>query len=378
MTQDRFNQAFVLLLLLFISAVFLAMVWPFLMTILLAGIFSALTRPLNRWLEARFGGRRSLAAAVSLLLIVFGVLLPLAGLVGAVTGEAIKVGATVKPWVQKQLSQPAEFSELLEKIPFYERILPYKETILLKAGELVGRFSSFLINSLSSVTVMTAQFIFMLFIFLYTMFFFLVDGDRILSWIMRYLPLKQEDGERMLDRFTSVTRATLKGVAVIGILQGTLTGAAFAVIGIPSFIFWGTVTAVMSLVPGIGTAIVWLPASIILASNGHYGQAVGLFAFCSLVVGGLDNFLRPRLVGQDTRLHELMILFGTLGGIMMFGVAGIIIGPIVAALVVTVWEIYGVVFQNELPKGTPPAAEDPERKDSRILLAAEDSETKKS
>ncbi len=378
MTQDRFNQAFVLLLLLFISAVFLAMVWPFLMTIIMAGIFSALTRPLNRWLEARFGGRRSLAAAVSLLLIVFGVLLPLAGLVGAVTGEAIKVGATVKPWVQKQLSQPAEFSELLEKIPFYERILPYKETILLKAGELVGRFSSFLINSLSSVTVMTAQLIFMLFIFLYTMFFFLVDGDRILGWIMRYLPLKQEDGERMLDRFTSVTRATLKGVAVIGILQGTLTGAAFAVIGIPSFIFWGTLTAVMSLVPGIGTAIVWLPASIILASNGHYGQAIGLFAFCALVVGGLDNFLRPRLVGQDTRLHELMVLFGTLGGIMMFGVAGIIIGPIVAALVVTVWEIYGVVFQNELPKGNPPAAGDPEREDSRILLAAEESETKKS
>jgi predicted PurR-regulated permease PerM len=203
------------------------------------------------------------------------------------------------------------------------------------------------------------------------MFFFLVDGDRILNWIMRYLPLKQEDGARMLDRFTSVTRATLKGVAVIGILQGTLTGAAFAVIGIPSAIFWGTVTAVMSLVPGIGTAIVWLPASIILASSGHYGQAIGLFAFCSLVVGGLDNFLRPRLVGQDTRLHELMILFGTLGGIMMFGVAGIIIGPIVSALVVTVWEIYGVAFKDSLPAKTPaPGPVDPRQgPDERILLA---------
>jgi predicted PurR-regulated permease PerM len=371
MIQDRFNQAFVLLLLLFISAVFLAMVWPFLMTIIMAGIFAALTRPLYRWLERRFGGRRSLAAAVTLLLIVFVVLLPLAGLIGAVTGEALKVGETVKPWVQKQLRQPAEFSQLLEKIPFYDSIRPYQEPILLKAGELVGRFSSFLINSLSSVTVMTAQFIFMLFIFLYTMFFFLVDGDRILNWIMRYLPLKQEDGARMLDRFTSVTRATLKGVAVIGILQGTLTGAAFAVIGIPSAIFWGTVTAVMSLVPGIGTAIVWLPASIILASSGHYGQAIGLFAFCSLVVGGLDNFLRPRLVGQDTRLHELMILFGTLGGIMMFGVAGIIIGPIVSALVVTVWEIYGVAFKDSLPAKTPaPGPVDPRQgPDERILLA---------
>jgi predicted PurR-regulated permease PerM len=374
MIQEKFNQAFVLLLLLLISAVFLAMVWPFLMTIIMAGIFSALARPLYRWLNRRFGGRSSLAAAVTLLLIIFVVLLPLAGLLGAVTAEAIKVGETVRPWVQKQLSQPAEFSELLQKIPFYDRILPYKETILLKAGELVGRFSSFLINSLSSVTVMTAQFIFMLFIFLYTMFFFLVDGERILNWIMRYLPLKQEDEERMLDRFTSVTRATLKGVAVIGILQGILTGAAFAVIGIPSAIFWGTVTAVMSLVPGIGTAIVWLPASIILASSGHYGQAIGLFVFCSLVVGGLDNFLRPRLVGQDTRMHELMILFGTLGGIMMFGVAGIIIGPIVAALVVTVWEIYGVAFKDALPAQAPASGPaEPQGSDERILLAKDKS-----
>jgi predicted PurR-regulated permease PerM len=181
----------------------------------------------------------------------------------------------------KNSYQPAAFSDLLEKIPFYERLLPYKETILQKAGELVGRLSSFLINSLSSVTVMTAQLIFMLFIFLYTMFFFLVDGDRILYRMLYYLPLKPEDEERMLDRFTSVTRATLKGVAVIGILQGVLTGCAFAVIGIPSSIFWGTITAVMSLVPGIGTAIVWLPASIILASGGHYGQAIGCLSLQS-------------------------------------------------------------------------------------------------
>jgi predicted PurR-regulated permease PerM len=99
--------------------------------------------------------------------------------------------------------------------------------------------------------------------------------------------------------------------------------------------------------------------------------------FCILVVGGVDNFLRPRLVGKDTRMHELLILFGTLGGIIMFGVAGIIIGPIVAALVVTVWEIYGVAFQAELPHGSAPPSGDPQQEDSRILLAAGDSETKK-
>jgi predicted PurR-regulated permease PerM len=377
MSQINFNKAFVVLLLLFITAVFLAMIWPFLMTIIMAAIFSGLTRPMYRGLKRGLGGRSSLAAALSLVVIVFGVLLPLAALLGAVTGEGIKVSQAVKPWIQRQLAEPAEFSDLLKKIPFYDHILPYKETIFMKAGEMVGRLSSFLINSLSSVTVMTAQFIFMLFIFLYTMFFFLVDGQRILSGILHYLPLKPEDQERMLDKFTSVTRATLKGIAVIGMIQGALVGAAFAVVGFPSSIFWGTVAAVMSMVPGIGTAIVWLPGVIILGMGGHYGAAIGLLLFCILVVGGVDNFLRPRLVGKDTRMHELLILFGTLGGIIMFGVAGIIIGPIVAALVVTVWEIYGVAFQDELPKGSGPASGDPEQKDSRILLAAEDPESKR-
>ncbi len=378
MSHDKFNKTFIVLLLLFITSVFLAMIWPFLMTILMAAIFSALTRSLYRCLKDWFGGRSSLAASLTLFLLFFGILLPLVGLLGAVTAEGIKVSQTAKPWIQKQISEPAEFSDLLKKIPFYENILPYKETIFLKAGELVGRLSTYLINSLSSVTVMTAQFIFMLFIFLYTMFFFLVDGRQILSGILHYLPLKQEDQERMLDKFTSVTRATLKGIAVIGMLQGSLVGAAFAAVGFPSAIFWGTVAAVMSMVPGIGTAIVWLPGVIILFMGGHYGAGIGLLAFCILVVGGIDNFLRPRLVGKDTRMHELLILFGTLGGLIMFGVAGIIIGPIIAALVVTVWEIYGVAFQDVLPgRSSPAPAEQKQTPEApRILLASEDSESK--
>jgi predicted PurR-regulated permease PerM len=376
MSQEKFNKAFVVLLLLFITAVFLAMVWPFLMTILMAAIFAALTLPLYRRLKHWLGGRSSLAAALSLFLVFFGILLPLVALLGAVTAEGIKVSQAVRPWIQKQLTEPAAFSDLLKEIPFYEHILPYKETIFLKAGEMVGRLSTYLINSLSSVTVMTAQFIFMLFIFLYTMFFFLVDGREILSGILHYLPLKPEDQERMLGKFTSVTRATLKGIAVIGLIQGAMVGAAFAAVEFPSAIFWGTVAAVMSMVPGIGTAIVWLPGVIILFMGGHYAAAMGLLVFCILVVGGIDNFLRPRLVGKDTRMHELLILFGTLGGIIMFGVAGIIIGPIIAALVVTVWEIYGVAFQDELPRRAEPAGGGPAQEDSRILLAAEDPEPK--
>jgi predicted PurR-regulated permease PerM len=191
--------------------------------------------------------------------------------------------------------------------------------------------------------------LFMAFAMLYTMFFFLMDGDKLLHKILYYLPLKDEDEQRMLDKFTSVTRATLKGTAVIGILQGGLAGIAFWVVGIPSAVFWGTIMAVLSIIPGIGTTLVWGPAVIILAAGGNFFKAGGLGIFCALVVGSIDNLLRPILVGKDTQMHELMIFFSTLGGIIMFGVMGMIIGPIVAALFITIWEIYGVAFKDFLP-----------------------------
>jgi len=349
MNKEAINKWVLLLLVFFISALFLSMIRQFLMAIFLAGIFSALSYPLYRRFEKWFKDRRSLASLATLFLIVVVVILPLGGLLGIVTGQAIKVGETATPWVAKQLSQPDAISDALKSLPFYDKIEPYRNLILTKAGELVGYISGFLINRLRSVTLGTVNFIFMLFIMLYTMFFFFMDGPKLIDKILYYLPLKDHDERLMLNKFTSVTRATLKGTAVIGILQGGLAGAAFAVVGIDSAVFWGTIMAVLSFIPGIGTALVWGPAVIILAATGHPTKAIGLGVFCAAVVGSIDNLLRPALVGRDTQMHELMILFGTLGGIIMFGVVGIIIGPIIAALFVTVWEIYGVAFQDVLP-----------------------------
>ena len=349
MNKETANRFVLLLVVLFITAVFLSMVRPFLMAILLAGIFSALAHPLYSRFKRSFGGRRSLASITTLLLIVVVILLPLGALMGIVTAQAIKVGQSVTPWIKKQISEPAAASELLQSIPFYDRIEPYRGIIWSKAGEFAEAASRYLIDSLSSATMGTLHFLFLAFILLYTMFFFLMDGDKLLSKILYYIPLQDQDERRLLERFTSVTRATLKGTAVIGVMQGGLAGLGFWVTGIPSAVFWGTIMAVLSIIPGIGTALVWGPAAIILAVSGHYIKAIGLTLFCVIVVGSLDNFLRPRLVGKDTQMHELLILFGTLGGIALFGVLGIIIGPIVAALFVTVWEIYGVAFQDILP-----------------------------
>ena len=349
MRYEIVNKSVLLLVLFFISAIFLSMIRFFLMAIFLAGLFSALAHPLYRRFERWFKGRSSLASLTTILLIIFFLLLPLAGLMGIVMNQAIKVGHSVTPWVQKQIAEPDAFFTSLKSLPYFDQIAPYREILIQKAGELVGGISGFLINSLSSATLGTMTFLFTTFVLLYTMYFFLMDGDKLINKILYYLPLENEDEQRMMARFTSVARATIKGTAIIGVLQGSLAGIAFVVAGIPSPVFWGMIMVLLSILPGIGTALVWVPAVIILGAAGHMGKAIGLAVFCGAVVGSLDNFLRPMLVGKDTQMHELLIFFSTLGGIMMFGAVGFIIGPIIAALFVTAWDIYGISFADILP-----------------------------
>jgi predicted PurR-regulated permease PerM len=367
MERETVSKIVLLLIVVFISAIFFAMIRSFVMVIVLAGIFSAMMRPMYlRFLEW-FRNRRIPASLATIFVIVFLVLAPLGFLAGIVTNQAINVGQSVRPWIQEQISNPSMLDDLMLSLPFAEQIHPYREEILRKGGEIVGTVSGYLLNSFQAITLGTVNFLFLTFIFLYTTFFFLIDGIKVLEKVLYYLPLKDRDERRMLNKFTSVTRATLKGTAVIGLVQGGLAGLALWTVGVESALFWSVVMFLLSVVPGIGSALVWGPAALFLAIGGHYGKALFLVAFCGVVVGSADNFLRPMLVGKDTQMHELMILFGTLGGIMLFGIAGIVVGPIIAALFVTVWEIYGIVFRDILPEvgafgepGEPKSKEDEE------------------
>jgi len=359
------SKAFLLLLVATITLTFLSMIKAFIMAVLLAGIFSSLAHPVYRRINHWFGGHRSAASIVTLVMIVLVIILPLGFMLGMVTGEAIKVGESVSPWVQDKLSHPDEVIVWLQGIPYYEKIAPYEDDILTRAGQAVSVLSKFLINNLSHATTGTVHFLFMLMIMLYSMYFFLMDGGKLIDLILYYLPLEDREERRLLDKFSSVTRATLKGTAVIGALQGGLAGLAFAVVGIPSAVFWGTLMVVLSVIPGIGTGLIWVPAVAILIAGGNLAKGIGLALFCGLIVGSIDNVVRPRLVGKDTQMPDLLIMLGTLGGIMMFGVLGLILGPIVAALFVTVWEIYGVVFKDMLPPGRPPVTSPTPEGDNR-------------
>lgn len=351
MINDRYRKAFLLFLVVGVSAAFLVMLRPFLVTILMAAVFSGLVYPLYAQLKRGLGGHAIIASAFTLLLLLVLVVAPLIGMVGVVVNQAIRVTNSVRPVVQRLVNEPTYLGQQLERIPFIETVQPYREQILTSAGETVGAVGNFIVGWLSDTTRGTVTFVIHFFLLLYTMLFLLMDGPRMLTAILRHLPLRDQEKEQMKDRFLSVTRATIKGTIVIGIIQGSMSGLAFWVAGIPDALFWTVVMIVLAVIPVIGAALVWVPACLILLATGEVLTAVLLAAFCSLIVGSVDNVLRPRLIGRDTRMHDLLILFSTLGGLMTFGPAGFIIGPVLAGLFVTTWEI----FSGTTPDVTPAA-----------------------
>ena len=367
--SERFRQAFILILAIAISAVFFSMIRGMLIALLMGAIIAGMTYPIYRRLLRRSRNREALSAILTMLMILLVIIIPLLGLLSIVAAQAIEVSNTVstkfddftresstnaalisEPGTDELISEPDRLGELLKKLPYYDEIKAHRGTIIQKVGEFAGEAGKFMAGALTAATKGAVSFFFGLFIMLYAMFFFLVDGPNMLARIRGYLPLPLEDSSRMLEKFVSVTRATLKGTLVIGIIQGVLAGASFAVAGISGAVFWGTIMAVLSIIPGVGTAVVWVPAVIYLFAKGQIVAAIGVTLWCAIVVGMADNALRPKLIGKDAKMSDLMILLGTLGGLALFGAVGIVIGPVIAALFVTIWEIYGSAFKAQLGK----------------------------
>ncbi|MGI8820802.1 MAG: AI-2E family transporter [Chthoniobacterales bacterium] len=349
---SNFRTAFVLLLVVLVTVIFLAVLWPFLKPLMLGAMLTGLLRPVYHWLTRLLRGRKSLAAALSLLLLFLVVAGPVSAFGGVVVNQALNVSEHALPWVQQHLGGASTFNAhdwLVQRFPALATYVPEQERIMEGLGTAVKAAGGFLVGAASGITAGTATFLLDLFVMLYAMFYFLRDGRVILEKIFYYTPLNHEDEVQVLQRLTSVTRATIKGTLLIGVVQGALAGLGFWVAGLDGAAFWGTLMAFLSVVPGIGAALVWVPAVIYLYIVGQSLTATLLLAWCAAGVGAIDNVLRPMLVGKDARMPDLLILLGTLGGLFFFGPIGFIIGPIVCGLFLTIWEIYGTTFKDVLP-----------------------------
>lgn len=351
-SSTNFRTAFVLLLVFAISIAFLAVASPFLQPLLLGALLAGLCSPLCQWVTRLFGGRKSLAAGLTLLILFVVIVGPFSAFLGVVVNQALAVSNEAIPWVQHHIGAASAFDVhewLVRRFPSLAPYVPAKEQIAEGAAQAAKATGAFLVAGATQLTAGTAGLLLNLFVMLYGMFYFLRDGREILEKILYYTPLSHRDEVQVLERLTSVTRATIKGTLVIGIVQGTLAGIGFRFAGIGGAAFWATVMMVLSIVPGIGAALVWVPAVIYLYIIGQPITATLLLVWCAVVVGTIDNLLRPKLVGKDAKMPDLLILIGTLGGLFLFGPIGFIIGPLICGLFLTVWEIYGVTFKDILP-----------------------------
>lgn len=229
---------------------------------------------------------------------------------------------------------------------------PYVETIKNEwttfATNTTKAVAVFLFNNIKDLTQNSIQFIFFLFVALYALFFFFRDGERLLKRLQHLSPLGDNHEIMLYRRFTSAARATLKGSFIISGIQAIIAGFLFWATGVEGAVVWSVITFIFALIPGIGAFIVWLPIGITMLLLGHLWQGVAILIVGSLLISTIDNLLRPQLVGKDIQIHPLIIFFSTLGGIFVFGVSGIIIGPILASLYLAIISIYDHSYLEEL------------------------------
>ena len=335
------RTAFLLVLAIASSALFLWVIKDFVLTLFLSAILAGLLHPAYRHLLKWTGQRASLASALTVILSIVLMVVPLMLFFGIVVNEAAAVSGSAKEWLATRQPSAHGIQEHLAANSHLRNLLPYQDQIVDKAHELAARAGTMMAEGLAAGVKGTGAFLMALFVMLCAVFYFLNDGRSILSAVLRHTPLTAEDQSRLLGIFISVSRATLKGKLIIGIIQGGLAGLSFWAAGIKGVFFWSTLMALLSVIPSVGTALVWVPAVIYLAVSGKTGAAIGVAVWCAVVVGTIDNVLTPKLIGRDTEMPDLLVLLTTLGGLAVFGIPGIVIGPVIGALFMATWERWG-------------------------------------
>jgi predicted PurR-regulated permease PerM len=330
-------------LLLLVAAVSVAFVWivaPLSGSVLWAVVFAILFAPLNRRL-----GRwsRSLGALETILIIVVIVIVPV-NLIGA---ELLKEAIAVYQLIHSgQLNFGSYFQRVYETLPSWGLDLLQRseltdfESIRDKLTASIAHISQFLASWAVSIGQNSVGFVLRLLVMLYLLFFLLRDGEDLIARIQQAIPLPEGQQQALFAKFTVVIRATVKGNLVVALLQGVLGGLAFWLLGIRASLLWGSLMAILSLLPMVGAILIWGPVGVYYLATGSMAQGLFLLVYGFLVIGMADNILRPLLVRKETKLPDYLVLISTFGGLAVFGINGFIIGPVIAALFVSVWEIF--------------------------------------
>lgn len=342
----RFDTKWLALLVITAGAIYLCwnLLVPFIDVLAWATVLVVVFYPVHKRIAQRTKSP-SWSAVISCLLVILTILLPLTLVTLAVVNEASKFAQQLQdhggnlldpnsPTISRALywlSQYVDVEQFRSRDFLVERLRNMSGTIANRTLGFVGG----LVGAVVQV-----------FFIIFTMYYFFRDGENIRHGIYKMLPTDPKQSHEIFVRTRDVVGASVYGVVVIAVIQGAIGGIAFWLLGLPSALLWSVVMMLLCLIPLLGAFVVWVPAALYLAATGAYLKA-GILAFVgAVIIGSIDNFLRPRLVGEKTRLHELLIFFSVLGGLQVFGVLGIVLGPVV---VVVTLALIDVLRQAEQP-----------------------------
>lgn len=325
-----------------VSILFVWILWPFYGAVFWATALAILFTPLYRRLLRSLRQRPTLAALATLIIILVMVILPLAIIAALLVREAAMTYQRVQTgeldfarYFQRVFDTlPAWLARLLDRFGLTELNL-IKERL----SAAVTNSSRLLASQAFAIGQNAVDFLAKFLVMLYLFFFLLRDGEKLSERIKVAIPLRPDHLSKLSSKFTAVLRATVKGTLIVAIIQGALGGVIFWILGIRAPVLWAALMAVLSLLPAVGATVVWLPVAIYLLVTGSTWQGLLLIAWGVLVIGLIDNVLRPVLVGKEARMPDYVVLISTVGGIAMFGINGLVIGPVIAAMFIAVWDI---------------------------------------
>jgi predicted PurR-regulated permease PerM len=340
--QSRPQSQWILLVALTGLALYLcwAILQPFLPVLLWAAVLVIVFYPGYRWWRVKLRSA-SLAALVTTLLVIITIIVPIVGVTSAVIGQLQGAASAAQDQVTGLLADPNQAARLQQAMEWIDRYTGLDAVELRKAlQQAATAISQALVQGTISVLGGAFGFLLSTFFVMFTMYYLFRDGDAAVDVLRSMLPLDERKSAALVRRTGEIVSASVYGVVVIAAIQGTLGGLMFWVLGLPSPLVWGVVMIVLATIPMLGTFLVWVPAAIFLAVTGHWVKAIVLSFWGAVVIGMADNLLRPRLVGDRTRMHELLIFFSVLGGLKVFGVLGILLGPVVVAIGLALLEAF--------------------------------------
>jgi predicted PurR-regulated permease PerM len=307
-----------------VTLLFLYLLKPFFFPIFWAVVIAGIVRPLYRRINRRLQSP-NLSMTIIFLFIAVILLLPL-GTVGKLAfTESLQLYETLKPGTR---SIDRNFLHI-DKVFLSEKV-----------AEIVRSITNYIFVNLKELTQNTFGLLVMLAIMLYTLFFFIRDGDKFLQSAIRIFPLGMGRERLLYERFILTVRSTLKVTLIIGGIQGVLGGILFLITDIEGALIWGLLMIVMAVVPVVGCSVIWAPAGIMMLINGYIWEGVLILGAGFFVISMIDNVLRPILIGKDVAMHPLLIFLSTLGGIVIFGFSGFVIGPIITSMLLAIWDMY--------------------------------------